>query len=75
MAAWPTEHSFPLRPLSDPLVDVAFFMLEIGESIMHVNARGPTETQLSTALEILCIKEQRWAIYHFQRVQHSSTWF
>lgn len=46
-------------PLSDPLVDVAFVMLEIGELSMHVNARGPTETHLSTALEIMCIKEQK----------------
>lgn len=46
-------------PLSDPLVDVAFDMLEIGELSMHVNARGPTETHLSTALEILRIKEQK----------------
>lgn len=58
MAAWPTQQ-LSTPPLSDPLVDVAFDMLEIGELSMHVNARGPTETHLSTALEILRIKEQK----------------
>lgn len=38
---------------------MAFVMLEIGELSMHVNARGPTETHLSTPLEILRIKEQK----------------
>lgn len=52
-------HPTLYAPLSDPLVDVAFVMLEIGEHSMHVNARGPTETHLPTALEILCIKEQK----------------
>lgn len=71
MAAWPTQLSTP--PLSDPLVDVVFVMLEIGEPSMHVNARGPTEMQLSTALENSGYKRAKdGPSATFSGVQHSS---
>lgn len=57
--AWPHGPPNSLRPVIRSLSRCGNLYARDWRVSMHVNARGPTEMQLSTAFEILRIKEQK----------------